>query len=130
MNFCESLPQTLNKLYKEMKRGFFFFFIPSAPEGVDPPAFEVSSSSSLNATWTKPRRPNGVIVSYSLHMRSSSSYSVLYQGPSLSYHVTGLSAGKEYFFYVMANTSVGGTKSAVVSASLPLEKAPSEYFMF
>ena len=105
---------------------FFFSHLP-VPEGVAPPALEVSSSSSLNASWTEPEHPNGVIISYSLHMRNLSSYSVLYQGSSLSYHVTGLSAGQEYFFYIMANTSVGGTKSFVVTASVPLEKIPSEY---
>lgn len=105
----------------------FFFLVWTVPEGVDPPVLEVSSSSSLNASWTEPQHPNGVIISYSLHMRNLSVYSLLYQGSSLSYHVTGLSAGQEYFFYIMANTSVGGTRSVVVSASVPLEKLPSEY---
>ncbi len=105
----------------------FSFFYSPVPEGVNPPVLEVSSSSSLNASWTEPEHPNGVIISYSLHMRNLSIYSILYQGSSLSYHVTGLSAGQEYFFYVMANTSVGGTKSSVVSVSVPLEKSPSEY---
>ena len=104
-----------------------FLFVLTVPEGVSPPVLQVSSSSTLNASWTEPQHPNGVIISYSLHMRNLSIYSVLYQGSSLSYHVTGLSAGQEYFFYIMANTSVGGTKSAVVSASVPLENTPSEY---
>lgn len=60
-------------------------------------------------------------------MRNQSIYSVLYQGSSLSYHVTGLTAGQEYFFFIMANTSVGGTKSVVVSATVPLENIPSKY---
>lgn len=46
----------------------------------------------------------------------------------MSYHVTGLSAGQEYFFFIMANTSVGGTESTVVSASIPVERIePSKY---
>ena len=105
-------------------------FVLTVPEGVSPPVLEVSSSSSINASWTKPQHPNGVIVSYSLHMRNLSIYSVLYQGSSLSHHVTGLSAGQEYFFYIMANTSVGGTKSVLVSASVPLESTPSECQQF
>lgn len=57
-----------------------------------------------------------------------SAYTVLYQGSSMSYHVTGLSAGQEYFFFIMANTSVGGTESTVVSASIPVERIePSKY---
>ena len=108
-------------------RRSIFFFVFTVPEGVSPPDLEVSSSSSLNASWTEPEHPNGVIISYSLHMRNLSIYSVLYQGSSLSYHVTGLSAGQEYSFYIMANTSVGGTRSEVVTASVPLENTPSEY---
>ena len=88
---------------------------------------ESKSFSSLNASWRKPDQPNGVIISYSLHMRNMSTYTVLYQGFNLSYHVTGLSAGQEYFFYIMANTSVGGTKSSIVGASVPVERVePSE----
>ena len=46
----------------------------------------------------------------------------------MSYHVTGLSAGQEYFFYIMANTSIGGNKSAIVGASVPVEATePSKY---
>ena len=61
-------------------------------------------------------------------MRNMSAYTVLYQGSSMSYHVTGLSAGQEYFFFIMANTSVGGTESTVVSASIPVERIePSKY---
>ena len=46
----------------------------------------------------------------------------------MSFHVTGLSAGQEYFFFIMANTSVGGTESTVVSASIPVERTePSKY---
>ena len=107
-------------------RRSIFFFVFTVPEGVSPPDLEVSSSSSLNASWTEPEHPNGVIISYALHVRNLSIYSVLYQGSSLSYHVTGLSAGQEYSFYIMANTSVGGTRSEVVTASIPLENTPSE----
>ena len=61
-------------------------------------------------------------------MRNMSAYTVIYQGSSMSYHVTGLSAGQEYFFFIMANTSVGGTESTVVSASIPVERIePSKY---
>ena len=106
------------------------FVVLTVPGGVSPPVLEVANSSSLNASWTEPQHPNGVIISYSLHMRNLSTYSVLYQGSSLSYHVTGLSAGQEYFFYIMANTSVGGTKSTVVSASVPSENTLSKYPYF
>lgn len=98
------------------------------PEGVRPPVLEATSFSSLNATWKEPDQPNGVIVTYSLYMRKISTYVVLFQGANLSYHVTGLSAGQEYFFFIMANTSVGGTTSAVVGASVPLEQEePCKY---
>lgn len=61
-------------------------------------------------------------------MRNTSAYTAIYQGSSTSYHVTGLSAGQEYFFFIMANTSVGGTESTVVSASIPVERIePSKY---
>ena len=106
----------------------FVLFHHAVPEGVHPPVLEATSFSSLNASWIEPDHPNGVIISYSLHMRNMSAYTVLYQGSSRSYHVTGLSAGQEYFFYIMANTSVGGTKSAIVGASVPVERMePSEY---
>lgn len=113
-------------VHKVEGRRSIFFFVFTVPEGVSPPDLEVSSSSSLNASWTEPEHPNGVIISYALHVRNLSIYSVLYQGSSLSYHVTGLSAGHEYSFYIMANTSVGGTRSEVVTASIPLENTPSE----
>ena len=46
----------------------------------------------------------------------------------MSFHVTGLSAGQEYFFFIMANTSAGGTESTVVSGSIPVERIePSKY---
>lgn len=61
-------------------------------------------------------------------MRNMSAYAVIYQGSGMSFHVTGLSAGQEYFFFIMANTSVGGTESTVVSASIPVERTePSKY---
>lgn len=126
MNLCGYLPQSLKKTLKLNENTILSFFTPLVPEGVDAPAFEISSLSSMNVTWTKPQHPNGIIVNYSLYMSNSSLFSVLYQGLSLSYHVTGLSSGQNYLFYIMANTSVGGTKSAVVSASISVESTPSK----
>lgn len=104
-------------------------FSSTVPEGVHPPVLEANSFFSLKASWKEPDQPNGVIVSYTLHMRNITTDVVLYQGLRLSHHVTGLFAGQEYFFYIMANTSVGGTQSSVVSASLPLKQTePSKCF--
>ena len=91
----------------------------SAPEGVKTPALVLNSDSSVNVSWSAPEEPNGVLTSYRLMMSNGGAYSVVYKDLGYSYHVTNLTAGQTYCFYVVASTSAGGTKSNTMNVTIP-----------
>lgn len=95
----------------------------SSPAGLSPPVLKPLSSTSIQATWAPPAKPNGQIQNYTLLLDEQ----IIYKGGSslLSYTVPGLSYWTEYSFRVQACTSRGCELSEGVSART-LEATPEE----
>ena len=74
----------------------------------------------MNVLWSIPDQPNGVITNYSLLINNGTGYRLKCQGIELSCGVSGLTPGRSYQFYVVANTSAGGTRSTEVTVEMPL----------
>lgn len=95
----------------------------SSPAGLSPPVLKPLSSTSIQATWAPPAKPNGQIQNYTLLLDEQ----IIYKGGSslLSYTVPGLSYWTEYSFRVQACTSRGCELSEGVNART-LEATPEE----
>ena len=98
-----------------------------APAYVNATTVRAVSSTSLNVSWHKPSRPNGIIVRYNVSQIINSSYSIPLnphdKGLDMSLLVTGLKPYTSYTFRVMACTIVGCTASPLASG-LTMEAAP------
>lgn len=98
-----------------------------APAYVNMTDIRALSSTSLNVSWHKPPKPNGIIVRYNVSQVINSSYSIHLnannKGFDMSLVVRGLKPYTSYTFRVIACTVVGCTASPVASG-LTLEAAP------
>ena len=93
---------------------------PSAPENVSTPTLRAVSSSSIEASWQPPGKPNGVIVRYFV-MHSRTEVDV---GLALRYTVQRLQPYTYYDFRIKACTAAGCTAGLSASART-LEAPPS-----
>ncbi|ESO94175.1 hypothetical protein LOTGIDRAFT_118598, partial [Lottia gigantea] len=95
----------------------------SSPSGLDPPSLVALSSTSVQATWKSPIRPNGVLVNYTLFQGNDRVYS----GPpnKLSYIVPGLQYWTEHTFRIQACT-VRGCELSEDATVRTLEAIPEE----
>lgn len=96
---------------------------PSSPAGLRAPVLKPLSSTSIQATWDPPVKPNGHIQNYTLLQDGQ----IIYNGGAtvLSYTVPGLHFWTEYTFRVQACTSRGCELSEGAKART-LESIPEE----
>lgn len=95
----------------------------SSPAGLSPPVLKPLSSTSMQAIWEPPAKPNGQIQNYSLLLDEQ----IIYRGGAalLSYIVPGLAFWTQYTFRVQACTSRGCELSDGATART-LEAIPEE----
>ena len=84
-----------------------------APSGMRPPALQVTSSTSIEVTWTEPTEPNGIVTSYELRRDGD----LIYTTSQLLYPDYDLAPGTTYSYTVTAYNSRGSTTSAPASAT-------------
>ncbi|XP_041418335.1 usherin [Xenopus laevis] len=87
------------------------------PEEVQPPIAE-TFPYSLHLCWLEPRKPNGIITQYILHMNGTQ----IYRGNGTEHNITSLTAFAPYHFLLTACTLVGCTNSSeitIFTAQLP-----------
>uniref|UniRef100_F7ALI8 Usherin n=1 Tax=Xenopus tropicalis TaxID=8364 RepID=F7ALI8_XENTR len=87
------------------------------PEEVQPPIAE-PFPYSLHLHWLEPRKPNGIITQYILHMNGTQ----IYIGNGTEHNVTALTAFTPCYFLLTACTLIGCTNSSqitIFTAQLP-----------
>ena len=93
---------------------------PSAPENVSTPVLRPLTSSSIEASWEAPKKPNGVITRYYVLVDSKQ----IDAGTQLHYIVQNLKFYTEYQVRISACTSAGCT-SGSAAATRTLEAPPA-----
>ncbi|XP_062584554.1 usherin-like isoform X1 [Saccostrea cucullata] len=95
----------------------------SSPAGLSPPVLKPLSSTSIQASWNQPAKPNGQIQNYTLLLDGQ----IVYTGGAivLSYTVPGLLFWTEYTFRVQACTN-RGCELSEGSKARTLEAVPEE----
>ena len=94
---------------------------PDLPSGLESPAVSPISATSIQATWTQPAYPNGVVLGYSLYING---IPALLASPTFQYTVTGLVPFTVYTFYVEVCNQVGCSSSISVVTATP--QAPAQ----
>ena len=92
----------------------------AAPQGLAPPTLNVVGSESIEAVWSAPAVPNGVISTYRL-LRNGS---VVYIGKDVRFRDSGLRPGATYVYSVQATTIGGGTAESSTSVAATNPDAP------
>ena len=88
--------------------------LPAAPVGLTPPTLNELSPTSIQATWTPPSYPNGIILYYELVMLSGQDLSqemVVFNGSHLQATVSHLTPNTVYYFKVKAYNIAGSVSS-------------------
>ena len=76
-----------------------YFYIFTAPEGVDSPTITIVSETALRVSWMAPLTPNGKITGYNIHINGEViETNMVTPG---SYVVTGLQPYTVYIIQVM-----------------------------
>ena len=86
---------------------FASLFFPSAPSQQPAPFVRVWSSRAMGITWSPPDNPNGIILRYELFRNSS----LVYNGTQQAFNDTGLKPYSVYYYYIIAHTESGSTRS-------------------
>ncbi|XP_055593963.1 cell adhesion molecule Dscam2 isoform X13 [Uranotaenia lowii] len=92
----------------------------------------VMSEGSILVSWQPPSQPNGVILQYTVYIKSGEQEPKNHKVPSYqtSYEASGLEKNQQYEFWVTASTNIGeGQQSKTVSA-MPSDKVPAKIASF
>lgn len=98
----------------------------AAPDGLAPPTLTALSPTSIQATWTPPDQPNGVILYYELvRVFPDLEEQVEFVGKDLSAVFLGLTPNTLYSFKVVAYNGGGSASSATTDIITP-EDTPDQ----
>uniref|UniRef100_T1JAC9 Down syndrome cell adhesion molecule-like protein Dscam2 n=1 Tax=Strigamia maritima TaxID=126957 RepID=T1JAC9_STRMM len=95
--------------------------VPESPEKVKA---LVASEDSILLTWLPPSQPNGIIIRYTVYIRTidkdkENTTKMIVSGSQLSYDFKGLVKNHRYEFWVTSSTSIGeGQSTKMVSVTL------------
>ena len=106
------------------------FTIEGVPVGLSAPSLVGLSSTRVQASWTNPSQPNGVITRYELFRvfgQDLSQTELIANSSQLSGVADGLLPNTLYFFKVVAYNSVGSVTTNVSSITTP-EDTPEQVF--
>lgn len=87
------------------------------------PTVAVLTDTSVRVSWTKPDTPNGEIVRYEVyHVQPPGTQPPVFSGlppanGTLSAVITGLKAGVQYYFSVVAVTSAGSSPGGIATSA-------------
>ena len=94
---------------------------PDLPSGLAPPVLSIISATSIQAIWTQPAYPNGVVYGYDLYING---IPALLTTLAFQYTATGLLPFTVYTFYVEVCNQVGCSSSISVATATP--QAPAQ----
>jgi hypothetical protein len=80
--------------------------VPTAPGALTATA-DTLTSGKVNLSWTAPTDSGGEISGYRIYNASTDVLIADQAGPGTTYSITGLTAGVEYFYYVLAYNAIG-----------------------
>lgn len=96
------------------------------PEGIGAPLLTADSEDSIEARWSPPAKPNGVIIRYQL-LQGNQTLEVVFDGDGTSRRavVRNLQAAEEYTYRLRVYTSAGSSLGPGASVTT-LEDVPSD----
>lgn len=92
----------------------------SAPSGLSPPSLSPLSPTSVEATWSSPSSPNGIITHYELvQLVDSNNEMVVFNGSDLQTTLSQLIPNTVYQFKIIAYNMAGSVSSSFTSIQTP-----------
>uniref|UniRef100_A0A182WFX7 Down syndrome cell adhesion molecule n=1 Tax=Anopheles minimus TaxID=112268 RepID=A0A182WFX7_9DIPT len=103
--------------------------VPEAPTGVKA---LVMSEGSILVSWQPPAQPNGLILQYTVYIKSGDQEPKSYKVPSfqINYEASGLEKNQKYEFWVTASTTIGEGQSSKTLSAMPSDKVPAKIASF
>ncbi|XP_049290915.1 Down syndrome cell adhesion molecule-like protein Dscam2 isoform X21 [Anopheles funestus] len=103
--------------------------VPEAPTAVKA---LVMSEGSILVSWQPPAQPNGLILQYTVYIKSGEQEPKSYKVPSfqINYEASGLEKNQKYEFWVTASTTIGEGQSSKTLSAMPSDKVPAKIASF
>uniref|UniRef100_A0A182K7K5 Down syndrome cell adhesion molecule n=1 Tax=Anopheles christyi TaxID=43041 RepID=A0A182K7K5_9DIPT len=103
--------------------------VPEAPTGVKA---LVMSEGSILVSWQPPAQPNGLILQYTVYIKSGDQEPKSFKVPSyqINYEASGLEKNQKYEFWVTASTTIGEGQSSKTLSAMPSDKVPAKIASF
>ncbi|XP_058174792.1 cell adhesion molecule Dscam2 [Anopheles ziemanni] len=103
--------------------------VPEAPTAVKA---LVMSEGSILVSWQPPAQPNGLILQYTVYIKSGDQEPKSHKVPSyqMSYEASGLEKNQKYEFWVTASTTIGEGQSSKTLSAMPSDKVPAKIASF
>uniref|UniRef100_A0A182QBV3 Down syndrome cell adhesion molecule n=1 Tax=Anopheles farauti TaxID=69004 RepID=A0A182QBV3_9DIPT len=103
--------------------------VPEAPTAVKA---LVMSEGSILVSWQPPAQPNGLILQYTVYIKSGEQEPKSHKVPSfqMSYEASGLEKNQKYEFWVTASTTIGEGQSSKTFSAMPSDKVPAKIASF
>ncbi|XP_035788159.1 Down syndrome cell adhesion molecule-like protein Dscam2 isoform X17 [Anopheles albimanus] len=103
--------------------------VPEAPIGVKA---LVMSEGSILVSWQPPSQPNGLILQYTVYIKSGEQEPKSHKVPSyqMSYEASGLEKNQKYEFWVTASTTIGEGQPSKTLSAMPSDKVPAKIASF
>uniref|UniRef100_A0A182YKL3 Down syndrome cell adhesion molecule n=2 Tax=Neocellia TaxID=44535 RepID=A0A182YKL3_ANOST len=103
--------------------------VPEAPTAVKA---LVMSEGSILVSWQPPAQPNGLILQYTVYIKSGDQEPKSYKVPSfqINYEASGLEKNQKYEFWVTASTTIGEGQSSKTLSAMPSDKVPAKIASF
>ncbi|XP_058055436.1 cell adhesion molecule Dscam2 [Anopheles bellator] len=103
--------------------------VPEAPIGVKA---LVMSEGSILVSWQPPSQPNGLILQYTVYIKSGEQDPKSHKVPSyqMSYEASGLEKNQKYEFWVTASTTIGEGQPSKTLSAMPSDKVPAKIASF
>uniref|UniRef100_T1JAD1 Down syndrome cell adhesion molecule-like protein Dscam2 n=1 Tax=Strigamia maritima TaxID=126957 RepID=T1JAD1_STRMM len=106
--------------------------VPEAPAKVKA---VVTSEDSIFLTWLPPYQPNGLIIRYSVYIRTTNddvenTTKTIVAGDQLRFDIKGLSKKQPYEFWVTSSTSIGEGQSTKMVSVIPNSKVAAKISSF
>ncbi|XP_041784498.1 Down syndrome cell adhesion molecule-like protein Dscam2 isoform X39 [Anopheles merus] len=103
--------------------------VPEAPTAVKA---LVMSEGSIFVSWQPPAQPNGLILQYTVYIKSGDQEPKSFKVPSyqINYEASGLEKNQKYEFWVTASTTIGEGQSSKTLSAMPSDKVPAKIASF
>ncbi|XP_050081296.1 cell adhesion molecule Dscam2 isoform X47 [Anopheles maculipalpis] len=103
--------------------------VPEAPTAVKA---LVMSEGSILVSWQPPAQPNGLILQYTVYIKSGDQEPKSFKVPSfqINYEASGLEKNQKYEFWVTASTTIGEGQSSKTLSAMPSDKVPAKIASF